>query len=298
MMQMDVSHYEILNHIGSGGYNTTYRAQNKLNNEYVILKRVFIDLLDSGINSNTICEINLLKQLNNNEYIIKLNDVILNDNSLYLIFEFIGYNLKQHLNKYKNILTIKQIKSYLKQILFGVSYCHSLRIIHSDLKPENILINEKSQQIKITNFGLSNFKKHTVMTHKIPSLCYQSPEILLASNNFYSISMDIWSIGCIFGEMLNKSQPLFAGDSEICQLMHIFKICGTPNDKNWPNIYNQCKYFQSSFPKWKPKEINQICPRHDFDENGHHLLKQMLTLNPQNRITAKQALRHKWFTYE
>ena len=122
---------------------------------------------------------------------------------------------------------------------------------------------------------------------------YRPPEILLGDDQ-YSPAVDIWSIGCIFAEIVNRSQPLFRGDSEISQLLKIFTVCGTINKENYPNCGQKLKFWQSQFPKWKEKPIADIAP--DLDECGLDLMRRMLKLHPSQRITAKQALRHPYFS--
>ena len=134
------------------------------------------------------------------------------------------------------------------------------------------------------------------LSGKVTRLWYRSPEVLLGAER-YDRSVDVWAIGCVLGEMLNGSRPLFRGDSEICQLMHIFKVRGTPNFEHlnlWPGVERQCRDFQASFPKWRPKDIAKVCPRADFDRGGHELLTRMLRMDPEQRISAKQAMRHPW----
>ena len=328
-----VGDYNKLKKIGDGTYGVVYKAKHRKTNKIVALKKIYcegnqsalscitnqitINLIinhrkyvyyiyideDEGIPSTTIREISLLKELSHPN-IVKLNDILFYNSDLYLIFEFCSYDLKTHLNKFKysssssslsssSGLKLYQIKNYLKQMLLGISYCHSLRIFHRDLKPQNILINIKTEIIKIADFGLSrtfNLPQKT-WTHQVITLWYRPPEILLGCKS-YSIYVDIWSIGCIFGEMCNNSSPLFRGDSEICQLMHIFKILGTPNNNTWKNV-SSLKYFNNSFPKWKQKSFNKIVPT--LNDFGQNLLKKMLNLSPDNRISSKMALRHPFF---
>jgi len=113
--------------------------------------------------------------------------------------------------------------------------------------------------------------------------------------NKYSIGVDIWSIGCVLGEMLNNNRALFCGQSEISQLLTIFKALGTPNQTNWPKVQEQCKDFTPKYPKWKRREMRAIVPREDFDELGQQLMDSMLLHDPIKRISSKDALNHPWF---
>eukprot|EP01083_Nonionella_stella_P214842 773772_1 len=304
-MPHKVSHYDRLKTIGEGTYGVVYKARNTKNNEWVALKRMYMEDDNEGIPSTTIREIALLKQLNHPN-IVELKSIFFENSSnasksgdLYLVFEYCTADLKKFMNKYKNTpLSIKQIKSYLHQILNGISYCHSMSILHRDIKPQNILINEKTGQIKITDFGLSRcyILPNRTWTHEIITLWYRPPEVLLGCKN-YSIYVDIWSIGCVLAEMLNNNKPLFRGDSEISQLMQIFMKCGTPNARNWPTVFDDCKQFKSpcKYPKWERKPITSFCSRSDLKQNGQELLNRMLILDPVQRITPKQALRHSFF---
>ncbi len=257
---------------------------------------------DQGLPSTTVREISLLKELKH-ENIVKLHEIIFDTghtNQLYLVFELLSCDLKRYFSKCKlqhTTISQQQIKHYLYQILNGISYCHSLRIFHRDLNPQNILIDVNTERIRIADFGLARTlpnindnNKSGLLTAEVITLWYRPPEILLGSD-IYCHVVDIWSIGCIFGEMVNDSNPLFRGDSEICQLMHIFKTLGTPNNKTWPDI-SKLKYFQNSFPKWTPK--TPIITGYE-DKLGQDLLSRLLMLDPKKRVTAKQALRHPYF---
>jgi len=133
---------------------------------------------------------------------------------LYLIFEYVEYDLKKYMRKNKRTMNKKTIKKMLYQLLRGVDYCHSKRIIHRDLKPQNLLVDPKGN-IKICDFGLARAFTIPIktLTHEVETLWYRAPEILLGKKE-YSLGVDMWAIGCIFTELIQK-RPLFMGDSEI-----------------------------------------------------------------------------------
>ena len=133
-------------------------------------------------------------------------------------------------------LTPGRVQSYLKQLLLGIAYCHSHRVLHRDLKPQNLLIDRNNNALKLADFGLARAFGIPIRTytHEVVTLWYRAPEILLGSKH-YSTPVDVWSIGCIFSEMSNQ-RPLFPGDSEIDQLYKIFQMLGTPDEENWPEV--------------------------------------------------------------
>ena len=157
--------------------------------------------------------------------IVLLSDVLMQEAKLYLIFEFLTMDLKKYMDT--NVpkdgqMDPKLMKSYTYQLLQGLLFCHQRRVLHRDLKPANLLI-DKNGVIKLADFGLARAFgiPVRVYTHEVVTLWYRAPEILLGSQK-YSCPIDIWSLGTIFAEMLNK-KPLFQGDSEIDQLFRIFR---------------------------------------------------------------------------
>lgn len=144
----------------------------------------------------------------------------------------------------------------VKQLCKGVKFLHDLGIIHRDIKPQNILISTKNDNIsaKIADFGIGKGGGITtipILTTGVCTLWYRPPEVILGSN--YDQRLDIWSLGCSIYE-LATSNPLFAGDSEIDQLYHIFIKCGTPNDDTWPGVC-EFKHYRDNFPQWKESNI-------------------------------------------
>lgn len=202
----------------------------------------------------------------------RLFDVILCDNFLYLVFEYMNQDLKKLLDHTPSEgLPSKLIKSYLWQLLNGISYCHMNRVLHRDMKPQNLLI-DKNGYIKIADFGLARVftLPMRIFTHEVVTLWYRSPEILLGTN-YYGPSIDLWSIGCIFAEMSNK-KPLFSGDSEIDQLYRIFRTLGTPDLSTWPDV-TKLEDYKPNFPKWQKQNLSRLLV--NFDDNAIDLLEVM-----------------------
>jgi serine/threonine protein kinase len=159
------------------------------------------------------------------------------------------------------------------------------------LKPQNLLI-DKSGIIKLADFGLARAFSVPIrtLTHEVETLWYRAPEILLGQKE-YALPVDMWSVGCIFAEMVEK-RPLFMGDSEIDQIFKIFQLHGTPNNTAWPGV-TSLPDFKTTFPKFKGVDPKQHFK--NFDEAGLDLLMQMIALDPAKRISAKQALKHPYF---
>jgi len=282
--------YKRLQKLGEGTYGVVFKAVDLETQQFVALKKIRFDDDEEGIPSTAVREVALLKEMNHPN-IVELSNVIFHRSQLYLVFPFLQNDLKKHLDYNKKQLSSTTIKSYIHQLFLGLEYCHRNRILHRDLKPQNILVSEDGE-LKLADFGLARTYTlpNRAWTHEVITLWYRPPEILLGCE-VYGVEVDIWSLGCIFAELCN-GHPLFHGDSQICQIMHIFKILGTPNDGMWNGV-SALKDFQHNFPKWKSKNWEQIAP--DLCDLGRDLLSRMLILNPYKRISAKQALRHPYF---
>jgi len=180
----------------------------------------------------------------------------------------------------------------VKQILLGLNYCHQNRVLHRDLKPQNLLIN-KAGDLKLADFGLARAFQLPIRTytHEVVTLWYRPPEILLGTD-IYHTSIDIWSVGVIFAELVSRV-PLFPGESEIDEIFKIFRTLGTPNNKTWPGV-ERLKNYNVSFPRWKKKAWKTVMPK--LDVLGLDMITRMLTMHPQNRPSAKQLLRHPYLT--
>lgn len=281
--------YERLAKIGEGTYGIVYKAREISTGKTIALKKIRLEQEDEGVPSTAIREISILKELSHPN-VVYFKDVVHSDRKLYLVFEYLDQDLKRYMDSVK-VLRPALIKSYLYQLVNGIEFCHGRRVLHRDLKPQNLLI-DKTGKLKLADFGLARAFGIPVRhyTHEVVTLWYRAPEILLGARK-YSTPVDMWSIGCIFAEMVMKS-PLFAGDSEIDQLYKIFQTLGTPTDEVWEGVTDLPEY-NPLFPKWHNRHIGDTVP--NLDPDGLDLLSRLLVYDPEKRITAHDALRHRYF---
>ena len=256
--------YELLNKQGKGAYGVVYKAIDKKTHEIVALKKCFDAFQNATDSQRTYREIMLLQELNGHENIIRLLNVIKaeNDKDIYLVFEYMETDL--HTVIRANILEPIHKQFIMYQLLKALKFIHSAGITHRDLKPSNILINSDSY-IKVCDFGLarcvtSATGKDVVMTDYVATRWYRSPEILLGSTK-YNTQTDMWSVGCIFGELLG-GKPMFPGTSTLSQINKVLEVTGKPSKE----------------------DIHSI---HELD-----LLSKLLQFNPNKRINVLQALEH------
>ncbi len=280
--------------IGEGTYGVVFKGRNKKTGEIVAMKKIRLESEEEGVPSTAIREISLLKELQHPN-IVTLQEVIMQESRLYLIFEFLTMDLKRYIDTAvgpKEFVDPQLVKSYCYQIMQAMLFCHQRRVLHRDLKPQNLLI-DKNGAIKLADFGLARAFgiPVRVYTHEVVTLWYRAPEILLGSTK-YSCPVDIWSIGCILSEMATK-KPLFQGDSEIDQLFRIFRVLTTPTEELWPGV-SQLPDFKATFPSWNSFSLEEQA-KDKLDDLGLDLLKKMLIYNPAERISAKQALHHPYF---
>ncbi|KAF0035055.1 hypothetical protein F2P81_012813 [Scophthalmus maximus] len=191
----------------------------------------------------------------------------------------------------QNGLPISTVREDLmRQLLCGLAFLHSNRVMHRDLKPENILVTSQGQ-VKLADFGLARiYSCHMALTPVVVTLWYRPPEVLLQTS--YATPVDIWSTGCIFAEMFRR-KPLFCGDSEVDQLGKILEVIGLPPEDEWPT---DVTLSRKNFPSFMPRPIAEFVS--EINEQGAQLLMNMLTFDPLKRISALNALEHPYFRDE
>ncbi len=273
-------------------FGNVYKVRDKQTQTIMALKSIRVDGEDDGFQSAVIREISLLRELQHPN-IVQLKDVVYSNDKLRLVFEYLEYDLRKKMDDHKASGGMQShiIKSYLFQMFRGIAVCHAHRVLHRDLKPQNLLIN-KSGTLKLADFGLARAFDIPVRTytHEVVTLWYRAPEILLGSRR-YSTPIDIWSIGCIFAEM-TMLRPLFPGDSEIDELLRIFRLLGTPDEDLWPGV-TLLRDYQAAFPKWAPKPLGEAIT--GMDAAGLDLLAQTLVYEPSRRFSARAAMHARYF---
>jgi cyclin-dependent kinase 1 len=289
-MSAGMDNYVKIEKIGEGTYGVVYKGRDKRTDKLVAMKKIRLENDDEGVPSTAIREVSTLKELQH-ENIVGLLETVLPDGKLYLVFEFLKMDLKRYLDSCipkKSFLPPRVVQQFMSQMFSALLFCHQRRIMHRDLKPQNILIGADGN-IKIADFGLArSFSVPVrVYTHEVVTLWYRAPEILLGSPR-YCTPVDVWSIGCIFTEIVTK-KPLFHGDSEIDQLFRIFRVLGTPTNTDWPGV-TQMPDYKPHFPSWKDNILSTTVP--EMSPLATDLLQKCLIYNPVNRITARAALEH------
>uniref|UniRef100_H3B9F8 Cyclin dependent kinase 17 n=1 Tax=Latimeria chalumnae TaxID=7897 RepID=H3B9F8_LATCH len=236
-----------------------------------------------------ICFINFTKCLN----IIKVNSFWNECKHISdLSFFFFDKDLKQYMDDCGNIMSMHNVKIFLFQILRGLAYCHSRKVLHRDLKPQNLLINERGE-LKLADFGLARAKSVPTKTYsnEVVTLWYRPPDVLLGSSE-YSTQIDMWGVGCIFFEM-SAGRPLFPGSTVEDELHLIFRLLGSPTEDCLPGISSNDEFKTYNFPKYKPQLIINHTPR--LDSEGIDLLSKFLQYESKKRIAANDAMKHSYF---
>lgn len=192
----------------------------------------------------------------------------------------------------KQGLSIDHIQYFIYQILRGLKYIHSANVLHRDLKPSNLLL-KSNCDLKICDFGLARVDDVNTgdLTEYVVTRWYRAPEIMLACQE-YTSAIDVWSVGCIFGELLAR-QPLFPGDDYIAQLRLICNKLGRPKEEELDFVTSErAKKFMLSLPPNNPIPFGELFPSYKNEKNALNLLKEMLEIHPKKRITIEKALEH------
>ncbi|KAF5946101.1 hypothetical protein HYC85_016329 [Camellia sinensis] len=306
LQQLRIKKYEMGEVIESGAFSVVNKGLLLETKQTVAIKKVYAsDDLHNGAPSTIMQEISLLNEMEHAN-IVKtsinrlLEAIPITDKEGYMIFEYLDYDLEKFMKKFPKKSKNKQrIKNFLRQILSGLAYCHELKIVHCDLRPDNLLVDHDGSVVKIADFGLARKFGSPLGEYcpEVVNLYYMPPEILLGSH-LYSTHVDVWSVGCIFAEMINH-RHLFNKFFEKDRLQKIFSIMGTPDATTWPGVTSLPDYIPDDFPKQDPKNLAEYVP--NLEPAGVDLLSvscclfAMLCINPARRISALDALAHAYF---
>lgn len=289
-----MDHYNIIARVGEGAHGIVFKAKHIQSGEIVALKRVALKRLEDEIPNTVLREIKALQAIEENENVVKLLDVFAQGTGFVLVFEYMLSDLSEVIRNSDQPITEAQVKSYMKMLLHGVAFCHENSIMHRDLKPANLLISSTGH-LKICDFGLARvfdkYQSNRLYTAQVATRWYRAPELLYCASK-YDEGVDLWAVGCIFGELLNKS-PLFAGDTDIEQLSLVIRALGTPNETIWPSLTELPDYNKIEFPNYDPIPFEDLVP--DACKESVDLLKRFLVYRSDRRLRAKEGLLHAYF---
>ncbi|GJN91357.1 hypothetical protein Rhopal_004378-T1 [Rhodotorula paludigena] len=286
--------YERLNEIEEGSYGIVFRARCKTTGDIVALKKLKMDKEKNGFPITSLREIQTLMTVPH-ENIVRVREVVVGDTltQVFIVMDFIEHDLKTLLANMPTPFLASEIKTLMLQLLSAIALCHDNWIVHRDLKTSNLLMNNRGQ-IKVADFGLARTFGDPLgdMTQLVVTLWYRAPELLFGATE-YTTAVDMWSIGCIFGELILR-EPLLPGRGEIDQVNKIFKLLGRPTDELWPNFRKLPNAKSFNVEAAQPFSTLSRTFRY-LTASGLDLLQRLLTYDPERRITADEALRHPYF---
>ena len=294
--------YEMITRLGGGSFADVYKALEKSTGEFVaikVLKRKYKkweDCLDlREVSSLQKLQSDSLTNKPGSENIIKLKQIIFikKTGELNLVFEYMDTDLLELMkSREPKQLSEDQIRDIMYQTLSGLAFMHKYGFFHRDMKPENILIT--GNRIKIADFGLAReIRSLPPYTEYVSTRYYRAPECILKSTN-YNSPIDIWGLGCIMAEMYLHPHPLFCGSNEKEVLFRICSVLGTPTYDTWNEGIQQANILNLKFPSSPGTELEKIIK--DASSEAIDLIKQMIQWDPNKRATAKNLLKHPFFT--
>ncbi len=278
--------YIKLSKIGGGSFGQVYLVQDKDTKKEYAMKKFYLDNLANG---GAVKQFEILSKFDH-ENIHKVIDMFIASNTnQYLITPYYKNNLYDYVSKH---LPEKVIKQIILQIIKAAKYLHSLKYIHRDIKPDNILITDEGRII-LTDFDLCRLEskgKDDPLTRTAVTLYYRAPEIFFG-DSYYNNKIDIWSIGCVFAELI-IGQPLFKGTNELSTLSKIIEIIGSPNEENWPGVSELPNYLPFGEGGFK---LGDMLKQGGLSKEGIDIVTSMLMLDPKKRPTCEELMENDYF---
>ena len=294
--------YDVVQKLGKGAYGIVWKAIDRKSGGKVALKKIFDAFQNATDAQRTFREVIFLQQMDDHENIVQLQSVLKadNDRDLYLIFEYMETDL--HAVIRANILEDVHKQYIMYQSFKALMYMHSAELVHRDMKPSNLLLNSECL-MKVADFGLarsllsavaSPFDHGTdpILTDYVATRWYRAPEILLGSTR-YGKAVDMWSLGCIFGEMLG-GKPVFQGSSTLNQLEKICEVVGRPNPE-------EVESMRSPFARTMLENIHLAAEKpptkwgdmySKASEEAIDLLRKLMQWDPSNRLSSAEGMSH------
>lgn len=257
--------------------------------EFVAIKKIRLKSKEEGLSLEAIREIKLLREFEHPN-IVKVHGMFSHHSNVNIVMDFMGHDLDELIRHKEIKFSLGDVKQFMRMALLGVEYVHARFVLHRDIKPANLLIGSDCC-LKLADFGLAKaFGSPDKELSNQGTLNYRAPELIFG-DKFYGTGADMWSLGCIFAELLTR-EVLFPGTGELNQLSVIFDTLGTPTEEDWPNM--------TQLPQYTPREFQECSPFSELfpgnDEDTLDLLQQMLRFDPNKRISASEALKHPFFS--
>ncbi|KAE9614826.1 hypothetical protein Lal_00035967 [Lupinus albus] len=296
----DANRYKILEVIGKGSYGVVCSAIDTHTGEKVAIKKIHDIFEHISDAARILREIKLLRLLRHPD-IVEIKHIMLPPSrrdfkDIYVVFELMESDLHQVI-KANDDLTKEHYQFFLYQLLRALKYIHTANVYHRDLKPKNILANANCK-LKICDFGLarvafSDTPTTVFWTDYVATRWYRAPELCGSFYSKYTPAIDIWSIGCIFAEVL-IGKPLFPGKNVVHQLDLMTDLLGTPSLDTISRVRNdKARRYLTSMRKKQPVPFAQKFP--NADPLALRLLERLLAFDPKDRPTAEEALADPYF---
>ncbi|XP_015109653.1 serine/threonine-protein kinase dyf-5 isoform X2 [Diachasma alloeum] len=286
---MKMNRYITLNQLGDGTFGSVVLGQRVDTGEKVAIKRMKRKYY-SWEEAMNLREVKSLKKLSHAN-VVKLKEVIRENDVLYFVFEYMKENLYQLMKDRDKLFPEPVVRNMVYQILQGLAFMHKHGFFHRDMKPENLLC-MGPELVKIADFGLAReIRSRPPYTDYVSTRWYRAPEVLLHSTT-YNSPIDIWAVGCIMAE-LYTFRPLFPGKSEIDEIFKICAVIGTPDKDDWPEGYQLAAAMNFKFPILPRTPLKDLIP--NASQEAIVLMEDMMEWNPIKRPTAQQALRYPYF---
>ncbi|XP_020369348.2 serine/threonine-protein kinase ICK isoform X2 [Rhincodon typus] len=284
-----MNRYTTMKQLGDGTYGSVLMGRSIDSGELVAIKKMKRKFY-SWDECMNLREVKSLKKLNHAN-VIKLKEVVRENDHLYFVFEYMKENLYQLMKDRNRLFPESSIRNIMYQILQGLAFIHKHGFFHRDMKPENLLC-MGPELIKIADFGLAReIRSRPPYTDYVSTRWYRAPEVLLRSTN-YSSPIDMWAVGCIMAELYTL-RPLFPGSSEIDEIFKICQVLGTPKKNNWSEGYQLAAAMNFRWPQCVPNNLKTLIP--NASSEAIQLMRDMLQWDPKKRPTPSQALRYPYF---
>ncbi|KAM4599971.1 serine/threonine-protein kinase ICK-like [Fundulus diaphanus] len=284
-----MNRYTTIRQLGDGTYGSVILGRSLESGELVAIKKMKRKFY-SWEECMNLREVKSLKKLNHAN-VIKLKEVIRENDHLYFIFEYMKENLYQLMKDRTRLFPESAVRNIMFQILQGLAFIHKHGFFHRDMKPENLLC-MGPELVKIADFGLAReIRSRPPYTDYVSTRWYRAPEVLLRSIS-YNSPIDQWAVGCIMAELYTL-RPLFPGSSEVDTIFKICQVLGTPKKTDWPEGYQLASAMNFRWPQCVPSNLKTLIPNASPD--AIHLMTDLLQWDPKNRPSSAQALRYSYF---